>query len=54
MLTLPQEIMTVLTPFAQVFSHRVWEWAQILIVGAILAPGKRTVASILQVIGLGS
>ncbi len=52
MLILPPEIMTVLTPFMQVFSARVWDWAQILIVGAILAPGKRTVTSILHVMGL--
>jgi hypothetical protein len=50
--TLPQEIMTILTPFMQVFSRRVWDWAQILVVGAILAPGKRTVTSVLQVMGL--
>jgi hypothetical protein len=52
MLTLPQDIMIVLTPFMQVFSHRVWDWAQVLILGAILAPGKRTVTSALQVMGL--
>jgi hypothetical protein len=36
----------------QVFSQRVWDWAQILVVGAILAPGKRTVTSVLHVMGL--
>jgi hypothetical protein len=50
--TLPREIMTVLTPFMQVFSRRVWDWAQILVIGAILAPGKRTVTSVLNVMGL--
>lgn len=50
--TLPQEIMTLFTPFMQVFSQRVWDWAQILVVGAILAPGKRTVTSVLHVMGL--
>jgi len=34
------------------FSERVWEWAKILLVGAILAPGKRTVTSALRVMGL--
>ena len=43
MLILPPEIMTVLKPFMQLFSSRVWDWAQTLDVGAILAPGKRTV-----------
>lgn len=52
MLTLPTEIMLVLTPFMQVFSRRIWDWAQVLVVGAVLAPGKRTVTAILQVMGL--
>lgn len=52
MLILPPEIMTVLRPFMQAFSSRVWDWAQILLVGAILAPGKRTVTSALRVLGL--
>jgi hypothetical protein len=34
------------------FSERVWEWAKILLIGAILAPGKRTVSSALRVMGL--
>ena len=33
-------------------SERVWEWAKILLVGAILAPGKRTMTSALRVMGL--
>jgi hypothetical protein len=52
MLILPPEIMTVLKPFMQVFSPRVWDWTQMLLVGAILAPGKRTVTSALRVLGL--
>ena len=52
MLTLPQEIMTILMPFTQVFSARTWDWAQTLLVGAILAPGKRTVTAALRVLGL--
>jgi hypothetical protein len=36
----------------QVFSARVWDWAQVLLVGAILAPGKRTVGAALRVLGL--
>jgi hypothetical protein len=38
--------------FELVFSERVWEWAKILLVGAILAPGKRTVTAALRVLGL--
>lgn len=50
--TLPQEIITVIKPFAQVFSARIWDWVQVLVAGAILAPGKRTVTSVLRVMGL--
>uniref|UniRef100_UPI001FE16129 IS701 family transposase n=1 Tax=Microvirga calopogonii TaxID=2078013 RepID=UPI001FE16129 len=32
--------------------HRTWRHAEILLVGAILAPGKRTVTSILRICGL--
>lgn len=52
MLILPPEIIDVLMPFAQVCSARVWDWAQVLIIGAILAPGKRTVTAVLRVMGL--
>jgi hypothetical protein len=50
--TLPREIVRVLRTFEDVFSERVWDWAQVLVVGAILAPGQRTVASVLRVMGL--
>lgn len=52
MITLPPEMMIILTHFAPEFSERVWDWAQILVAGAILAPGKRTVTSALRVMGL--
>ena len=42
-----------LAPFAPLFSKRVWQNAQVLLVGTILAPGKRTVASALRTTGLG-
>ena len=51
--TLPSEILRVLRPFEDAFSERVWEWAKVLLVGAILAPGQRTVAAVLRVLGLG-
>jgi len=51
-LTLPAEIMTLIAAFAPVFSERVWDWAQVLIVGAVLAPKKRTVSAVLRVMGL--
>src|SRR6266550_2396809 len=49
---LPPAIVLVLRLFEPVFSERVWDWAQVLMVGAILAPGQRTVAAILRVMGL--
>lgn len=52
MRNLPVSIIHVLRHFEPMFSERVWEWAKILIVGAILAPGKRTVTSALRVMGL--
>src|SRR6266487_2698016 len=50
--TLPREIIRVLRPFEAVFSERVWDWVSVLLVGAILAPGQRTVAAVLRVMGL--
>ena len=52
MRNLPPAIIQVLRQFEPMFSERVWEWAKILLVGAILAPGKRTVTSALRVMGL--
>jgi DDE superfamily endonuclease len=49
--TLPLAIATVIGAFAPVFSRRVFEHAKLLIVGAILAPGKRTITSVLRVMG---
>lgn len=52
MLTLPPDMITLLLPFAPLFSQPVFLPAQLLLVGAILAPGKRTVTSALRVMGL--
>lgn len=38
--------------FAPLFDKRVFRYAQVLTAGAILAPGRRTVASVLRVMGL--
>ena len=50
--TLPEQMIRVLVPFAPLFSESVWGHVQVLIVGAILAPGKRTVASALRAVAL--
>src|ERR671914_1418903 len=51
--TLPTAMIQLLAPFALLFSRSVWARAQLLVVGAILAPGKRTVSSALRAVGLG-
>jgi hypothetical protein len=48
----PAAIRRVLRPFEPVFSSRVWPWVTTLLVGAILAPGPRTVAAALRVLGV--
>jgi hypothetical protein len=50
--SLPIEIMVILQPFSPVFSERIWDWVQVLVIGAILAPQQRTVTAILRVMGL--
>ena len=54
MCDLPGKIMRLLRAFEPGFSGRVWDWASALLVGAILAPGPRTLASALRVLGLQS
>ena len=50
--SLPVEIISVLLPFADLFSKKVWNHVKVLLVGLILTTGKRTVTSILEVMGL--
>jgi DDE superfamily endonuclease len=52
MRTLPATMIRVLAPFAPLFSERVFGHVQVLLAGAILAPGKRTVSSALRAMGL--
>jgi hypothetical protein len=51
MLTLPIEFSSVIAVFAPIFSRPVWQHVKVLITGAILAPGRRTVTAILRVMG---
>jgi DDE superfamily endonuclease len=48
---LPADVMALLVCFARVFSTRIWRHVPLLVVGAILAPGQRTVAAVLRVLG---
>ncbi len=51
--TLPTAIIQLLAPFAPLFSKRVWPHVRVLlVVGAILAAGKRTVSAALRAAGL--
>jgi len=50
--TLQTEYITILGAFARLFSKRIWEHAQILLLGAILSPVERTVTAALRVMGL--
>lgn len=51
MLTLPAALLPLIVEFAPLFSKSVWKYAQVLLVGAILATGKRTVTACLRVMG---
>ena len=53
MFPLPEVIIAVLAQSAGLFSAPVWGHAQVLVIGAILCQGPRTVAAILRVMGLG-
>lgn len=50
--TLPTKLIRALAPFAPLSSGRVWQHAQVLPAGAILAPGQRTVGSAPRAMGL--
>jgi hypothetical protein len=50
--TLPPKMVQALAPFAPLFSERVFRHARVLLIGAILAPGARTVSSALRAMGL--
>jgi hypothetical protein len=47
----PTRFAAVIPAFAPLFVHRSWRHARVLLVGAILAPGRRTVASVLRIAG---
>jgi hypothetical protein len=53
MLHVPTRFATILVACAPVFVQaRTWQTAQMLLLGALLVPGQRTVCSILRIIGL--
>lgn len=52
MLFPPADIVALLSHFAPLFSRRVWRHVPLLVVGAILAPGRRMVSTVLRTMGL--
>ncbi len=48
---LPARFAALIITFAPLFVQRSWRHARVLLVGAILAPGRRTVASVLRITG---
>src|SRR3954462_10945135 len=53
MLRLPPRFAAVIFCFAPLFFQRSWCHAEMLLIGAILTPGRRTVTGILRMTGLG-
>ena len=49
---LPSRFAAVILAFAPLFLQRSWRHARVLLTGTILAPGQRTVTSILRIMGL--
>jgi hypothetical protein len=49
---LPARFAAVIVAFAPLFVHRSWRHAEVLLLGAVSAPGRRTVTSLLRISGL--
>ncbi len=49
---LPARFAAVILCFAPLFFQRSWRHAEVLLIGAILAPGQRTATGILRITGL--
>jgi DDE superfamily endonuclease len=54
MLSLPIAFSSAIGVFAPVFSRPVWQHVKVLMTGAVLAPGQRTVPAILRILGLSA
>jgi hypothetical protein len=48
-MSIPEQMLPALAPFIPLFSDRVWIHAQTLLLGALLSPSRRTVATALRV-----
>jgi DDE superfamily endonuclease len=54
MLSLPIAFSSAIGVFAPVFSRPVWPHVKVLLTGAVLAPGQRTVTAMLRIMGLSA
>jgi hypothetical protein len=54
MLSLPIAFRSAIGVFAPVFSRPVWQHVKVLLTGAVLASGQRTVTAILRIMGLSA
>ena len=52
MFTLPPDYNTIIELFKPYFTNRIWSYVYLLVIGAILAPGQRTVSTVLRIVGL--
>lgn len=52
MLNLPRTVINLMNRFAPHFQRQTWDKAQVLLVGALLSPGRRVVTQALRVVGL--
>lgn len=52
MSAVPTRFAQVILCFAGLFCQRTWSHAQLLLMGAVLVPGARTVTGVLRVLGL--
>jgi len=50
--TLPSDYLSLIQIFAPHFSNCIWQHARVLLIGAILVPGRRTVTAVLRIMGL--
>ena len=51
MIILPSDFAPIILAFQPLMLNRTWQNAVVLLVGAILAPGRRTVCSVLRIVG---
>lgn len=52
MLNFPDEFIVIIIQYAEMFSKPVFAHVKLLLAGAILAPGKRTISSVLHILGM--